>query len=218
MFEYVQEREHATKLEPRTMIYIITIGEIDIENPGKISDRGKNQVQELAYSRLVAGVSKIYSSPANEAIETSDILKKEFYCKVEQKNCLEEFKLGFSWKDVNKLRDTLPLVWEDEDYKPDDGESIVEARSRIRDCMNGIGLRHQGDSVAIVTHPIIANLFHSLVTGTPSNLHDWLMSGFASCASYEHTKLGWTLAMPPENSYLTNPSTISDILPDDLFE
>ena len=82
--------------------------------------------------------------------------------------------------------------------------------------MNEIGLRHQGDSVAIVTHPLTANLFYSQVTGTPIELQEWLMSGFASCSSYEHTKTGWTLIMPPDNSFLTDPSTVADILPDNL--
>ncbi len=216
MFEYVQEHEDRARLEPRTMVYIIVIGEIDLENQGKLSERGKNQVQELAYSRLVAGVSKIYSSSAKEALETSDILKKEFYCNVDKKDCLVELKLGSSWNDDEYLKSTLPLLWDDEDYTPKNGESMAEARSRIRNCMNEIGLRHQGDSVAIVTHPLLANIFHSQVVGTPSSLHDLLATGFASCASYEHTKKGWTLVMPPDNSYLTDPSTIADLLPEGL--
>ncbi|TFG32481.1 histidine phosphatase family protein [Candidatus Thorarchaeota archaeon] len=218
MFEYVQEREHTTRLEPRTMVYVITLGEMDKDNPEKLSDRGKNQVQELANSRLVTGVSRIYSSPASVAVETSNILKKEFYCNVEKKECLIELELGIPWTDEDKLRETLQRLWEDEDFKPNNGESMSEARSRIRDCLNEIGLRHQGDSVAIVTHPLTSNLLHSLVTGVPSEIHDWLMSGFASCASYEHTKAGWILVMPPDNSFLTDPSTIADILPDNLVD
>ena len=192
MFEYVQERDDPTRLEPRTLFYVIVTGEIDLENAGKLSERGRNQVHELAYSRLVSGVSKIYSSPANEAIETSNILKKEFYCNIEKKDCLAEFKLGFSWNDEENIKTTLPLLWDDEDYKPKNGESMTEARSRIRNCMNDVGLRHQGDSLAIVTHPLVAGIFHSQVVGVPLDLHDWLMSGFSSCASYEHTKTGWT--------------------------
>lgn len=218
MFEYVQEREHAARLEPRSMIYIITTGEINIDNLGKLSERGKNQVHELAYSRLVPGVSRIYSSPASEAMETSNILKKEFYCNIEKRDCLVEFKLGFSLKDEVLLRENLPQFWEDEDFKIDNGESMAEARTRIRNCMNEIGLRHQGDSVAVITNPLTASIFYSLVTGVPSDLHEFLMTGFASCATYEHMKTGWTLVMPPDNSYLTEPSTIADILPGNVFD
>jgi broad specificity phosphatase PhoE len=218
MFEYVQEREDPTRLEPRSMIYIIVIGEFDIENIGKLSERGRNQVHELAYSRLVSGVSKIYSSPASEAIETSNILKKEFYCNIDKKDCLGELKLGFSWNDEENLKIIFPLLWKDDEYKPKNGESINEARTRIRSCLNEIGLRHQGDSVAIVTHPLAIGIFHSQVTGTPLDFHDWSMSGFASCAVYEHSKKGWTLVMPPDNSFLSDPSTIADILPENLMD
>jgi len=62
MFEYVQEREMSSKLEPRTLIYVITSGETLREDSGKLTKRGQNQILELASSRLVSGVRKIYTS------------------------------------------------------------------------------------------------------------------------------------------------------------
>ena len=71
MFEYVQEREMGSRLEPRTLIYVITSGEVSHDDPSKLSERGKNQILELASSRLVAGVRKIYSSSTSSDYETA---------------------------------------------------------------------------------------------------------------------------------------------------
>ena len=39
MFEYVQEREMGSKLEPRTLIYVITSGETNREDSSKLTER-----------------------------------------------------------------------------------------------------------------------------------------------------------------------------------
>ena len=218
MFEYVQEREMGSRLEPRTMIYVITSGEVMDDGSGKLSERGKNQILELASSRLVSGVRKIYSSSTSYDLETAKILSKEFDVRVDKKGCLDAFKLGFSWTDTDRLREALPALWNDHNYQIEKGESIEDAKERFGTCMNDVGRKHPDDSVAIVCDTIMSCLFHSLVTAAPLNIEQWLTTGFSSCATYEYEKTGWTLVMPPENSFLTNPTCVSDWLPENLFD
>jgi broad specificity phosphatase PhoE len=218
MFEYVQEREFSRRLEPRTMIYVITHGEVERETLGKLSERGRNQVIELAHSRLVVGVRTLYCSPSKEALETSELLRKEFGCKVEKRDCLADVKVGFEWNDEKRLKDRIPLMWKDETLVFDKGESFADARERIGECMNEIGAKHPGDSVAIATHPLIATLFFSLVTAAPLDINEWLMTGHASCTTYEYANTGWTLLMPPDNSFQSNPSSVADWLPESMFD
>jgi broad specificity phosphatase PhoE len=218
MFEYVQEREFSRRLEPRTMVYVIIHGEAERTNHGKLSERGRNQVMELAHSRLVVGVQKLYSSPQKEALEATEILRKEFDCTTERMDCLTDLKLGFNWDDDEKLKVSIPSMWKDEDFKTEKGESLAEARERIGECMNKIVAKHPGSSVGIVTHSIIATLFFSLVTAAPLDINEWLMTGHASCATYEYADAGWTLIMPSDNSFQSNPSSVADWLPDDIFD
>ncbi|MBN2228459.1 MAG: histidine phosphatase family protein [Candidatus Thorarchaeota archaeon] len=218
MFEYVQEREFSARLEPRTMIYVITIGETEEIGSTKLTEKGRNQVLELAHSRLVAGIRIMYSDPSNAAIQTSEILRREFECKMEKRSCLSEINWGFKWDDIEQLKENLPKMWSDENESVNRGESLAEARERIGICMNEIAVKHVGDSLAVVMHPLITTLFHSLVTAAPLEFKDWLMMGYAACASYEYTKKGWTLVMPPDNSFQSDPSCTGDILPEDIFE
>jgi broad specificity phosphatase PhoE len=218
MFEYVQEREFSRRLEPRTMIYVITHGEVEKEKIGKLSERGRNQVIELAHSRLVVGVRTLYCSPAKETLETSEMLRREFECRIEKRDCLADVKLGFEWNNESMLREKIPLMWKDENLAHEKGESLADARERIGECMNEIGMKHSGDSVAIVTHPLIATLFFSLVTAAPLDINEWLMTGHASCATYEYATTGWTLLMPADNSFQSNPSSVADWLPENTFD
>jgi len=217
MFEYVQEREMGSRLEPRTLIYVITSGEILRDDSDKLSDRGRNQILELASSRLVAGVRKIYTSTSKGDLESAKILAEEFEVKVDKKSCLDGFKLGIPWNEDEKLREILPAIWNDTTFQIDGGESLADATDRFGTCMNEICSKHKDDSIAVVSDTIMATLFHSLVTAAPLNINSWLATGFASCATFEYMKTGWTLVMPPENSFLSDPTTVSDWLPEGLF-
>lgn len=218
MFEYVQEKDFSRRLEPRTMVYVITHGESERVNMGKLSERGRNQVTELSHSRLVVGIRIIYSSPTKVTLETSEMLQKEFECKIEKRECLTDVKLGFDWDNRELLRERIATMWKDENLRLEKGESLADARERIGDCMNEISARHLGDSIAVVTHPFIAALFYSLVTAAPLDINEWLMTGFASCATYECANMGWTLLMPSDNSFQSNPSSVADWLPDNIFD
>ena len=133
MFEYVQERETTSRLTPRTMVYVITTGEKDNENLEKLSVRGENQVVEIALSRVVAGVRRIYSASSKLAMSTSKILAEEFSAKIEKRGCLDDVNIG----KISDPRETLLEMWKDVEYEPNDGESFAMARERFGECING---------------------------------------------------------------------------------
>ena len=214
MFEYVQERETSTGLTPRTMVYVITTGESDSEDPEKLSQRGENQVLEIALSRVVAGVRRIYSDKSKLSASTSKILVEEFSAKVQKKDCLDDVDIGKK----NDHQETLLEMWKHEDFEPSDGESLALARERIGQCLNELAHKHQDDVFAVVTHPLIGFLFYTLVTAAPLDIEGWLASGDASCASYEYSRKGWREVMSPDNSYLSDPTTVADGLPEGYFD
>jgi broad specificity phosphatase PhoE len=218
MFEYVQEREMGSRLEPRTLVYVISSGELVREDSGKLTGRGKNQILELASSRLVAGVRKIYTSSSNADHETAKILSKEFDIRLDKKGCLDGFNIGVSWADDEQLREALTAIWNNHDNNVGKGESIEEAKERFGTCMNDLGRKHPDDSFAVVCDTIMTCLFHSLVTAEPLSINNWFSTGFASCATYEYAKTGWTLVMPPENSFLSDPSCVSVWLPQNFLD
>ncbi|MHA2081732.1 MAG: histidine phosphatase family protein, partial [Candidatus Thorarchaeota archaeon] len=195
MFEYVQEREVGKRLEPRTMVYVITVGDSEGFNSQTLTERGKNQLFEMARSRVATGVRILYSASNKLAATSSDVLAKEFESKVKKMNCLDSVKLG----DVSD--DTFKQMWQDDELIPDKGESFADARERFGTCMGGIVAKHQDDVVAVVVDPLMAVLFHSHVTATPLDITEWHSMGYAACASYEYSR-GWSVIMLPDNSFL----------------
>ena len=109
-------------------------------------------------------------------------------------------------------------MWKDEDYSPADGEAFSLARERIGYCLNELAIKHRDDVFAVVTHPLIGFLFHTLVTAAPLDIDAWLASGHASCASYEYSRKGWSEVMPPDNSFLSDPTTVADSFPEGYFD
>ena len=147
-------------------------------------------------------------------MSTSKILAEEFSAKIEKKGCLDDLNIGKK----SDLREAILEMWKDEEHEPDGGESFALARERFGECMNEIANKHSGDVFAVVTHPLIGVLFHSLVTAAPLEIETWLSSGNASCASYEFSRKGWSEVIPPDNSYLSDPTTVADGFPEGHFD
>jgi hypothetical protein len=64
--------------------------------------------------------------------------------------------------------------------------------------------------------PLDGLLFYSLVVGGDVQAKQWLDSGFASCGTYEYSTDGWSLVMPPDDSFLPNPVSVREVLPADI--
>ncbi len=216
MFEYVQEREIGKRLEPRTMVYVITIGECDGFNSQNLTKRGENQLIEMARSRVATGVRLLYTATEKIAVKSAEILADEFESKTKKMTCLDSVKFGNDGNNLDSFRETFKQMWKQEDFVPEHGESFVEVRDRLGNCMGGIVAKHQDDVVAVVVDPLIALLFHSHVAAIPLDMSEWQSFGYASCATYEYSR-GWSVIMPPDNSYLTDPTTVNDTLPEELL-
>jgi broad specificity phosphatase PhoE len=216
MFDLIQEGETGPGLVARTMVYIITNGETDVDKLSSLTGRGRNQIIELARSRVATGIQVIYSAKKDATTETAKILGDEFKVDAKEKDCFHDVKLGNVNTNAQFLAKTLPDLWSDIDHVPDKGESLMMARRRLADCIRGLIGRHRGNSIAIVLSTMMSNLFHTLVIGGDPNLDDWLETGHASCAAYEYAKDGWTLVMPPDNSFLIEGNTVRDTLPPEV--
>jgi broad specificity phosphatase PhoE len=193
------------------MVYVIAVGECDGFNSEKLTERGENQLFEMARSRVASGMRIIYTASDKLATSSANLLAKEFESKTKKTICLDAAQ--FDTSNLDSLKETLQKMWQDEEFIPDGGKSFAELKERFGSCMGEIVAKHQDDIVAVVVDPLMAVLFHSHVTATPLDISEWHSFGFASCATYEYSR-GWSVVMPPDNSYLSDPTTVSDIMPE----
>lgn len=198
------------------MAYVITIAETHEDDLNSLTERGENQILELVRSRVIPGVRTIYSCSSKAAHQTCDILAKEFDSETSKKECLSNVKIPDLKKSYEEVIETLVKMWQDESHSEDKGESLLEARKRFGDCMGEIASKHANDSFAVVADAMIVSLFDSLVTGAPIQPSLWIDMGHAACGTYEYAR-GWTAVMPPDNTYLSDPTYVSDNLPSNYF-
>ena len=198
------------------MVYVAVSGEPH-DDSNNLSEKGKQQVFELARSRLIAAPSKVYSDSSNPCRYSAEIIAKELFTGSSRKDCLSEVNLGTKHPDEGFLKSELTKMWQDLSYTPKSGESLINSQERVSKCISDIVRTHPESSISIVLSPIVASLFYRLVVGGKPTIEDWLYSSFASCTTYEYSKNGWSLVMPPESSFLSEPSTVIDTLPEGVF-
>jgi broad specificity phosphatase PhoE len=195
------------------MVNVITVGECELEDKRRLTERGKNQIFELARSRIIAGVSTIYVDSTKASIESGSILSEELGARTAPRDCLDPVKVPGKY---DEWRDHIIRMWEDEEFAPSKGESFTDAKLRFGSCMNDLVSKHKNDGIAIIVDPLIAILFDRHVTAQPLHMKDWLDMGYASCASYEYSR-SWSMIMPHDNSFLSEPTSIKNNLPDDFI-
>ena len=213
MFDLIQERDNEPLIGHRTTVYIVVPAET---REGKLTERGTAQLDDLVHSRMITSSSRVYSASSKSETLTAERLAKEFDVKHIIDDDLGEVKLGLEDLDEKGVADTLRAIWTDLEFVPPGGESLDQAERRVADSMNRIVSKHSNDSITVVLPPITGLLFISLVVGGIPTLEQWLDLGHASCAMFEYQRSSWSLVFPLDNSFLSEPSTVQETLPDEV--
>jgi len=216
LFDIVEETGSEASLTPKTIVYVTVHGDPKADDEG-LSSLGEDQVFELSRSRVMSGITRIYTSPNKACLETAGTLRRDFEAPVQVKDCLDGFDLELKEQSASDIADMLEAYW-DEGYTSEEGRSLEESRIKISDCVNGIAAKHSSDSIAIVVPPILSALLLSLVRGGEPRIEEWVMMGYCSCTTYQYSDTGWELVMPPDNSFLSERTAVKDKLPDGLLE
>ncbi len=209
MFEMVQE-PGIERTMSKTIVYVVNTAEPDyVEDT--LTERGKKQAHELFRSRLITGPEAIYSGTSGPTMQTADIVSADFGIPSVMIECLSDANLGESHESIRNKAQKILEMFDDIDYTPKSGESMREVQSRFSECVNELAVNHSGQSIVVVCGSIPFILFYRLVVGGIPTQDDWLNLGYCSCASYEYSNNGWALLLPPDNTFLSDPTAVSDL-------
>ncbi|MEM4735846.1 MAG: histidine phosphatase family protein [Candidatus Thorarchaeota archaeon] len=210
MFEMMERRDRETAIYPRTLVYFVVHGE-PTDWGGRLSDTGTKQIDDLCHSRIIPMLTAIYSSPDTPSVETARIMEREFGTPTIVLKDLSGYELK-SGSDPARLAEQIRKWWSTDDH----GHSLTSSVKRVKYTLTSIASNNVGGSIAVVVAPDVDVIFRSLVYGGEPTLKDWLDSEYASCTAYEYSRGGWSLVMPQENSFLTQPSSVQSRLPEEL--
>ncbi len=212
MFELVQKGEHSGEVEQRTLLHFVVCG-CPSQAGDRLSETGLSQMEELARSRLIPMVSRIFSGPERPVTESAEVMRRAFEAPVTVEKSLSDVLL-LKTSALQEIGGLLAKIWADRDLPSTSRESLNTSLHRIRQFTESLVEKYRGSSLVVIAGPAARVLFDSLVTGGAPTIHEWLQSGHASCTVYEYHRGGWSLIMPAENSFLSEPTVLEDTLPE----
>ncbi|MCO7226673.1 histidine phosphatase family protein [Pleionea sp. CnH1-48] len=147
-----------------TTIYLVRHGQTEWNTQRKLqgcgdsplTQKGEQQIEDIAKSLTSLGIQKIYSSQLGRAVSSSKICQRWLECEHQQVTALEERDFG-DWQ--GQLMDDLqqdPLfqqVFERvNELSPPNGESGTHCANRIHQALLDIASQHLAQKILVVTH------------------------------------------------------------------
>ena len=125
-----------------------------------LTPRGKKEVAAAARVLRKANIDMIFTSPVTRAKETAEIVAAALGVKVLTDERLRELQVGpvFDGKPYTAYVEAFPTREERFDKRPEKGECLRDARTRVWDFLADMEKRYKGKKILIVSHgdPIIA--------------------------------------------------------------
>jgi broad specificity phosphatase PhoE len=125
-----------------------------------LTERGRNQAQELAATLAGRSIDAVCSSPIQRALNTAEAIAGRLGLTVDIQSSLQEYDFGelsgLTWPEIRERRPRLieEMLSDSDDYPSYPGEEGREPfRRRVSKALWEISDRHSGDAaVAVVTH------------------------------------------------------------------
>jgi probable phosphomutase (TIGR03848 family) len=178
-----------------TLIYLVRHAENDYLTKGKLAgwipgvhlnDRGRKQAEAIAEILSRAKPKAIYASPLERAMETAEPLAEQLGKSVIARPGLGEIQYG-KWEGVSlkllRRRKLWPVVQSNPSLaRFPNGESFVEAQSRVVSEIESLRANHRGKkaSFVCVSHADILKLLLAHFLGMPIDLFQRLIISPAS--------------------------------------
>jgi len=172
--------------------------------PGvRLSEAGVAEARRLGARFARAGLSAVYSSPRERAVETAEMIAKAAGVPLHIEDGLDEIAYGdwtgrrFAelgedphWRRWNEARSQT---------RPPGGESFAEAQARALAVVHRVGEAHRGGSAALVSHLDVIRALLLSVLGLPLDAWDRLDVAPAGVSSVHLWPGGCKLSSLNEN-------------------
>ncbi len=140
-----------------------------------LTEVGASDVERAAAELAAcdAGIGIVYACDGESERETAELIARTLGTKVRTEGELRELDYGL-WQGLTRdeLKRRQPKMfrqWSESpvSVRPPGGETLEEARDRLRAAIKGILKRHKDDAVLLVLRPVAVGLLRCLVTNDP---------------------------------------------------
>jgi probable phosphoglycerate mutase len=130
-----------------------------------LSTYGETQIRALARSWPAARPSAVYASPLRRGVESAQVLANAFGRSVAKRTCLREWSADDSGIPQDEYKALERKAWSDFEFVPPGHESLSEATTRARTCLEEIAKATEGSTVAVVGHGTLFSLVTASLKG-----------------------------------------------------
>jgi alpha-ribazole phosphatase len=138
-----------------------------------LSDRGIDQIMRISGFLRNAGLQAVYTSDLNRALKSAEIIGRAHGVRPVIEEGLKEYSFGewegMTFSEIEKIYPDAFSAWAANPVKfsPVGGESTEDVRKRAVRAFETIITRHQGETIALVTHGGINRIILCELLGMP---------------------------------------------------
>ena len=146
-------------------------GQLDIG----LNDTGRWQAQRTAQALAHEDIAAVYSSDLSRAFETAQTIANALSARcalqVVPHLGLRERHFGHfqgkTWAEIETHWPEDALQWRqrDPEWSPIEGESLLQLRERIAQCVHELAQQHTGEQIVLVAHGGVMDVLYRLATG-----------------------------------------------------
>jgi alpha-ribazole phosphatase len=139
-----------------------------------LSTNGARQAHAIAAALADERFSAIYTSPRRRCTETARILRGACPCPVQEVDALREMDFGsFEGRSYDEIAALYPDLYRQWMLHPTQvqfpgGENFSQMSTRVLEATGRLVERHQGESIAFLTHGGVIRIILADVLGMPS--------------------------------------------------
>lgn len=153
-----------------------------------LSDEGEKQAEEFATNEIAQSIDVIYSSDEEKSVLTATSVATKLGKTITRVPGFNEVKRGDTYLSDEEFETEKQKQLEDWNHQAQGGETGNEAGARFEKSLEEVVNKHQGETLLIVSHGTILNLYFAKITETIDEIFSrWKATGFCSYGIVEDT-------------------------------
>jgi len=173
-----------------------------------LNETGIEQAHKLARRLAEEPISALYSSPLRRALQTAQPIARALGLSVQPLEGLLDIDYG-AWQGLTPQEaaqrfPALYRLWLEEPHRVrfPQGESLSQVRRRCLAAVEELALKHQGQTVALVSHKIVNKVLLCAILGL-GEAHIWRIEQDNGCInSFEKGESGFRILFLNDTSHL----------------
>lgn len=144
-------------------------GIVQGQTHGKLTEKGRKQVKELALTLKNTKLDAIFSSDLRRAVDTADEIAKYHKLKVRRIKILRERHAGTFHRKLHDemSADQVASGLSKAEYRPRGGESLVDLKKRVAKFAKELYKNNNDKTVLVVTHGFVIKCMYSFYLDVP---------------------------------------------------